>query len=106
MSIHGVSPISNATLKPGDIPPDATACERVIRFAQAFNAYEALGIEECGRLGNDHAQCHTLTQLRAAVFFEYRRYNHLGWRPEPAKVAEVSQLLDRIRAKLAAGEIA
>jgi hypothetical protein len=73
-----------------------------------FNAYEQLGgFKSAATAGNKKAQdisgC-SLTDLRAALFFEYRRYNHFGYDPDPQAMVHLHALVEEIRRRIQNGE--
>jgi hypothetical protein len=81
---------------------------KIIPFASTFNAYKELqGFEPTAFAANEKAQnlsaC-TLTDLRAALFFEYRRYNHFGYDPDVPAMAHLHALVEEIRQRIQSGE--
>lgn len=81
---------------------------KIVPFASTFNAYEQLGgFKPAAFAGNEKAQdlsgC-SLTDLRAALFFEYRRYNHFGYDPDPQAMVHIHALVEEIRRRIQNGE--
>jgi len=99
-------PISNCELTVKDIPTNLADWTAIMHFAQSFNGYGELGsFEACGDLANRPEKCKSLSDLRACLFFEYRRHNHFGYPPDDKKMPYVRQLIERIRSKVEAGDI-
>ena len=91
-------PISNEALRTADVPPRGSDWSRVVRFAQTFNGYVQMGgFAQCADVANHRRDCETLSDLRACLFFEYRRHNHFGYPPDSEKMRYIYELLDRIR---------
>ena len=98
--------LSNDELRQEHIPKQRSPWREIIPFASSFNAYEHFdGTRVPGKLANEKAknpaQCNLL-ELRAALFFEYRRYNHLGRNPTDEALVHLHGLLEEIRARVAA----
>jgi hypothetical protein len=91
-------PIPNQALRRADVPPRDSDWSSVVRFAQSFNGYEQMaGLEQCADVANHRRDCKTLSDLRACLFFEYRRHNHFGYPPDAEKMQYIYELMDRIR---------
>jgi hypothetical protein len=90
-------PISDDELKKSDVPPRGSDWSMIVRFAQSFNGYDSLGFEHCAELANGRKPCITLADIRACLFFEYRRHNHFGSPPDIQTLPRIEDLLDRIR---------
>ena len=56
-----------------------------------------MGRDRCAELANHRRECKNLSDLRACLFFEYRRHNHFGYPPDAEKMQYIYDLLDRIR---------
>lgn len=100
MSAHPgmADPISNDDLQPGDVPPRGSDWSAIVRFAQTFNGYlQTGGFHQCSDIANHRRECESLSDLRACLFFEYRRHNHFGYPPDSGKMRYIYDLLDRIR---------
>ncbi|QEY31437.1 hypothetical protein EVJ50_03395 [Synechococcus sp. RSCCF101] len=95
--------LSNDQLNPALIPDPEGDLHDWIEFAATINGYEVAGsFEACGDLAN-MGTASTLTELRCALSFEYRRDHHSGgwgFEEEP-----IRSLLRRIREKVEAGEL-
>ena len=89
-------PIPNGEVRRADVPPRGVDWSTVVRFAQTFNGYEEMG-DQCAAVANHQRESKTLSDVRACLFFEYRRYNHFGYPPDSEKMVYVYDLLDRIR---------
>lgn len=100
--------IPHGQLREEHLPRAGAQWTKIVPFASSFNAYEELGgFEPAALAANCKAQdlgsC-SLTDLRAALFFEYRRYNHFGYDPEPDEMIRLHSLIEAIRGKIKAGE--
>ena len=95
--------LSNRQLKLERIPdPDVDPCHWDA-FARTINGYEVAGsFEACAELYHDK-NVTTLTELRCALFFASRKDGY-NWSPE-GETPVARELLRRIRAKVAAGEL-
>ena len=112
---------SKAKFPPDEIPndkltlqsvPSSTAkwSPTVETFALTFNGYRSIGDEECGRLANrvkdefmkrgNSLPPLNLTELRACLFYEQRRYHHFGTEPEGEDRDYINELLDAIKEAL------
>ncbi|MCJ7619658.1 MAG: hypothetical protein MUP64_05510 [Anaerolineae bacterium] len=107
--------IANEDLRESDVPlPDAGWLE-IGRFALSFNGYEWCGsFEKCAEVGNRWADAFrgtaalpgSLTELRTCLFFEQRRWSHFGFDPDHEAMPYITALLEGIRERGLAGEIA
>jgi hypothetical protein len=100
--------IPHHELREEHVPRPDAQWGRIIPFASTFNAYEQLGgFEPAAIAGNEKARdlraC-TLTDLRAALFFEYRRYNHFGDDPDAPAMIHLHALVEEIRRRIRNGE--
>jgi hypothetical protein len=105
--------IPNTELHKRDAPAVTAPWPEIEQFALSLNGYKEIGDEPCGQLANevletwsqDGAIPHelTLTELRACLFFEQRRY-HFGWGPYEEDMPYIRALLDSIRKKAEADE--
>jgi hypothetical protein len=85
-----------------DIPSPNASLDELIVFAHTFDGYKAWGsFEKCAAIANarDHS---TLDALRTCLFFEARRWRHMGDDPDPDAKAYWHDLLTKMRAQLAA----
>ncbi len=97
-------------LKAADVPRDTASWHAIWSFALTLNGYEVIGQEECGRLANRMnsefvsnpaaLRALSLTEARACLFFEQRRFHHFGWEPEGAARDYINALLETIRSKI------
>jgi len=98
--------IPNKSLRLEDIPWPVDHRYPLDSFALTFNGYKECGsFEECARIAND-AQPTTLTELRACLFFEQRRWRHFGVGPDEDAITYMWSLVERIRAKVMANDLA
>jgi len=102
--------VSNKNLKTMAVP--SVACfwwPTVDRFALTLNGYKAIGEDECSELANrvrsefdknvEYLQSLSLTELRACLFFEQRRFHHFNDEPKGANRTYINALLDAIRSR-------
>ena len=97
--------ISNEVLTVDLIPPRGAAWDVVSRFALTLNGYPVKGqVERHGNVTN-LLRSGTLMDLRAWLFFRQRMQHYAGYPLDEEDMAEVYQVLDRIRSKVAVGEL-
>ena len=95
---------THTSLTLGDIPSPDADWSTISEFALTFNAYEALGsLEACAEIANARKAA-TLTDLRTCLFFEQRRWRHFGEKPDASSMEYIRGILERIRAKIGAGD--
>ena len=102
--------VPNEGLDATAVPPVTAAWNIIGNFALTLNGYKAVGEDECGYLANrvrgefatDGAcfQRLSLTELRACLFFEQRRFRHFGDEPEGEDRIYANALLEAIRSKV------
>jgi len=96
----GPKQIANRELQIERIPSSISSSEVIDRFALTFDGYAAFDTAAephgCGDLANSR-QANTLTELRASLFFEQRRWRHFGESPEGLDLIYIQSLLWRIR---------
>jgi hypothetical protein len=103
--VYPLPVILNEHLTEKTIPwPDAE-WDEIALFALTFNGYPHMervnsdsGVPELLRDG-------TLSELRAWLFAMQRMYRHMQSFPEGEELAAVHQVVERMRAKVASGEI-
>jgi len=107
-SIKLLKPIPHIELREEILPPGAAHWGDIVPFASTFNGYQHLGnVAALGEVANKKAldpQSCTLSELRAALFFEYRRYNHFGHDPDAAAMRHIHLLVEEIRKRVQEGE--
>lgn len=78
--------------------PDEADWSDIREFALAFNGYGYWGSsEECARIANS-GRMETMAELRTCLFFEQRRWRHVGESPDAASMKRIRDLLRRIGA--------
>lgn len=89
--------ISNDALTLSDIPPSDADFDTLCRFGHTFDGYEEMGsFEACAAIAN--ARSHdNLTEARACLFFEMRRWRHFGETPDEEAISYMRQLVASIR---------
>ncbi|MFT3896099.1 MAG: HNH endonuclease [Thermomonas sp.] len=96
--------IKKTDLRLADVPEPTAGPEVIEAFALTFDGYEECGsFERCAAIAN--ARCHgTLFELRSCLFFEQRRWHHLGEAPDAKADAYHRELISMIREKVALGQ--
>ena len=69
--------VPNKALTLQSIPLPESSWYELSEFALTFRGYD---LPNCAELSNSHI-AKTLTELRASLFFEQRRYHHFGYDP-------------------------
>jgi hypothetical protein len=100
--------ISESALREEQLPQRGASWREIAPFARTFNAYNKFGghkpvADIANRKARKPSDC-TLTELRAALFFEQRRFNHLGWEPDAAAMVHIHALVEEIRARVQGGD--
>jgi hypothetical protein len=107
--------IASSDLSEGDVPSPDAGWREIGKYALSFDGYEAWGsFEKCAEVANrlldaylsDGALPDSLDELRTCLFFEQRRWRHYGYDPDEEAMRYIGALLDGIREKVLAGEIA
>ena len=96
--------IGNAELTVGDIPAFNETWPHIEPFALTFDGYAYWGsIEKCAEVASRPPA--TLTQLRTWLFFEARRWAHLGKQPDAASMKRIRAVAFAIKEKVKSGEL-
>jgi len=107
--------IPNSQLLDGDLPTRRATWKKIIPFAQSFNGYEHWGsVQKCREVAKQGVTLHksnrvlsqSLTDLRTCLFFEARRWKHLEKKPSKAGLVYVHALVEAIRMRVRAKELA
>jgi hypothetical protein len=109
----GFRVIPNEDLTPEDVPaPDADYYDVISEFALTFNGYdyypdtcEDIANRALERFGDCGAVPDSLSELRACLFYEQRRWRHFGEDLDAEALAYIRALVDAIRSKVAAGNL-
>ena len=92
--------IANAELQLADVPPPDADWNTLTAFALSFNGYQTLGsFEVCAEIANAR-KSDTLTNLRACLFFEQRRWRHFGEHPDSEAMSYIRGIVEQIRQKI------
>lgn len=92
--------ISTEDLMPNTIPVDSCRIGEIIKFAHTFDGFKYAGsFERCAEIANKRVFRST-NDLRAALFFEVRRWRHAGEDPDAEASAYWRMLVARIRRRL------
>ena len=100
--------IANHALTKHSLPAPGSPWTDVRAFAWTFHAYKELGGFEpvahaANRKARDIPAC-TLTDLRAALYFETRRYRHFCYPPDATDMVHIHALVEEIRARIRSGK--
>ncbi len=91
------------TLSLADIPACDAGWGAISAFALTYDGYAAAGDKACAEIAN--ARRHdSLADLRTCLFLEQRRWHHFGDDPDEPAMAYLRELVEQIRARVAAGE--
>jgi hypothetical protein len=110
---HRAREIANLELTPEDIPaPNADYYPVVSEFALTFNGYVHYP-DTCGDIANRALERYddcgavpdSLSELRACLFYEQRRWRHFDEDPDPEALEYIHALVEAIRTKVAAGNL-
>ena len=107
--------IPNSQLIENDIPSNRARWGKVLPFALTFNGYEQWGtFEKCRAVAkrgvdlfrSQQQLSQSLTDLRTCLFFEARRLHHFEKKPSKIRMEYIHALLDAIRVRVLAREVA
>ena len=107
--------IPNSMLIEKDIPSRRAAWKNILPFAHTFNGYEHCGsVKKCREVAHQGIVLHksnkdsqlSLTDLRTCLFYEARRWKHLEKSPNKAALIYVHALVEDIRVRVQAKELA
>jgi hypothetical protein len=88
--------IPNKGLNLSQIPSPESDYKNIEKFALTFNGYE---IPNCADLANS-CVAQTLTEYRASLFFEQRRFRHFGYHPAGEDLEYIRSLVQEIQTKV------
>ena len=107
--------IPNSLLIEKDIPSRRAAWKNILPFAHTFNGYEYCGsVKKCREVARQGIVLHksnkdleqSLTDLRTCLFFEARRWKQLEKSPNKAALVYIHALVEAIRERVLAKELA
>lgn len=88
--------ISNRALTPERVPRPTADLDEIFRFAFSYDGYKEAGSSEaCAEIANARHQG-TLDDLRTCLFFEQRRWRHLGYDPGEGDLEYIRGLVAQI----------
>ena len=93
--------IPNSELNPEMIPLLMSSYADISEFAITFYGYD---LPNCAELANSRTAV-TLSELRAVLFFEQRRFRHFGHNPEGNDLEYIRSIVCKIRERLESGEL-
>lgn len=93
-----VTPTSDLSLT--GIPGDGASLSDLIAFAHTFDGFRYAGSHKaCAEIANSR-QFRSIGDIRAALFFEARRWRHMGEAPDDEALSYWRSLVDMIRQRL------
>jgi hypothetical protein len=96
--------LANSELSPADIPSFREPWPRIEPFALTFDGFRYWGsIEKCAQVAATPPR--TLTDLRTCLFYEARRWRHMGKSPDAVAMKRIGALLYAISQKVRAGDL-
>ena len=96
--------IGNAELTVADIPSIKEVWSRIEPFALTFDGYGYWGsIDKCVEVASKPPA--TLTQLRTCLFFEARRWSHLGQKPDAKSLKRIRAPVFAIKERVNCGDL-
>ena len=97
--------IPNDQLKLESVPSPDADWQQIEQFALTYSGYTESGsFERCAEIAN--ARCNsTLSELRTCLYFEQRRWRHFGETPTTDAMTYIRELVEKIRQKLAEGQL-
>ena len=97
--------VPNRLLTVAQIPASDASWEEIVPFCHTFDGdFEWGSRTKCAEVANAR-RYNMLTELRTCLFFEQRRWNHYGKRPDGEAMNYVHSLIDAIRKMVAEGHI-
>ena len=102
----GVKEIDNGELRADDVPSADADWGSLWHFALTFNGYDFwVSTDKCAEIANTRKH-DSLTELRTCLFFEQRRWRHFGETPDKKATAYIRKLVEQIRSRVVAGDVA
>jgi hypothetical protein len=92
-------PILSSELRASDIPAEFKSWSAVIEFAATFSPHAELKENEKPKGIAEMSVGATVKEIRAALFHEYRRYNHFGYEPPEEVKQQCIQAITVLRTK-------
>ena len=97
--------ISNKDLALSDIPTPEASWGELGEFALTFDGYSVWGsFDKCAEIANARRR-ESLTDLRTCLFFEQRRWRHFGESPDAEAMMYIRGLVEKIRNRVAVGDV-
>ena len=93
--------VPNKLLQFSEIPSPEADYFDISEFALTFDGYE---LPNCAELANSRS-AKTLSEMRAVLFFEQRRFRHFGYYPEGEDLEYLRTLINEIRTKVESEEL-
>jgi hypothetical protein len=93
--------IPNSELNAEMIPLPMSSYADISEFSITFYGYD---LPNCAELANSRTAV-TLSELRAVLFFEQRRFRHFGHNPAGNDLEYIRSIVCKIRERVESGEI-
>lgn len=103
-----ITPLSDEALREADFPKRGASFAEIVRFAYTFDGYAHYGMEGCAALANAALSRYyhhqklpaTVSELRACLFFEARRWTLYQTLPDTKANLYIFALIDKLKALL------
>lgn len=92
--------IPDEALKPDLIPAPDASWDVIQDFALSFAGYKIHGsYEKCAEIANAQRR-ESLSDVRTCLFFEQRRWRHIGEEPDDETLLYIRSLVEEIRTRV------
>jgi hypothetical protein len=98
-------PLASTELRLSDVPEESAPWPQIERFALTFDwrrgyQHYELADQNLSQLSSSSS----LEELRGHLFFEQRRWNHFGKKPDAIAMQQIRRMIGIIRSKVPSGE--
>ena len=97
--------IPSDKLKATDIPSKFSSWSDIVEFVTTFDPRSEIHDGAAIKGIADVTEASTVREIRAALFFEYRRYNHFGYEPEPTVFKAALDAIAILKSKAQQGKL-
>jgi hypothetical protein len=97
---HLPNPITSKDMSISDVPVDIEDWSDIVEFAATFRPQDEIPDGSKIRGLSDITESSEISDIRAALFVEWRRYNHFGYAPENNVFTEAKRAIELLRNKL------
>ena len=96
--------IPNEKLRPEMVPDGCAPWHSIVLFALTFNVYQKADTCNACTEVRDTRDCTTLSEMRAFLYYEQRRWVGAGENPDGESMAFIQTVLARIKEKVIKGD--